>query len=109
MPIRDEDIDRVLEGEVSDKEAAEFQQWLNVPANMEQFALRAELHSTLRRTLRRRHIQHTVNVVDEVTSPEPTPIPPSTPIGKHLVPSFRSQRILAITIAGLVTAVWVLI
>ena len=57
MSVDDGFIDRILEGAVSDEEAAEFQAWLKVPENLERFALRAELHSDLRRSLRRRQIQ----------------------------------------------------
>ncbi|TWU04786.1 LamG-like jellyroll fold domain-containing protein [Stieleria varia] len=75
MLINDEFTDRVLEGEVSGAEALEFQSWLQAPANLERFALRAELHSDLRRSLRRRSIQSNANVcetvVEEATSPEP--------------------------------------
>ena len=34
MSIDDDFIDRVLEGDVSEQESAEFQQWLEVPANL---------------------------------------------------------------------------
>ncbi len=58
MDINDDLIDRVLQGQATAVEAAEFQKWLNVPANLERFALRAELHADLRRSLRRRDIQN---------------------------------------------------
>lgn len=57
MSVDDDFIDRILESEASDEEAAEFQRWLTAPANLDRFALRAELHSDLRRSLRRRQIQ----------------------------------------------------
>ena len=57
MTVDDKLIDRMLSGEASDDEAAEFQLWLKTPANLQRFASRAELHSNLRRSLRRRHIQ----------------------------------------------------
>lgn len=57
MDINDDLIDRVLQGQANAEEVAEFQKWLNVPANLERYAFRAELHSDLRRSLRRRDIQ----------------------------------------------------
>ena len=53
MSVDDELIDRILEGEASDEEVAEFETWLQLSANLERFAVRAELHSDLRRSLRR--------------------------------------------------------
>ncbi|MCM2369074.1 LamG-like jellyroll fold domain-containing protein [Aporhodopirellula aestuarii] len=58
MDINDDLIDRVLQGQATAVEAAEFQKWLRIPANLERFALRAELHADLRRSLRRRDIQN---------------------------------------------------
>ncbi|MDA0808872.1 MAG: FecR domain-containing protein [Planctomycetota bacterium] len=69
MPVNDELLDRVLEGNASADEVAELEAWLEVPANLETFARRAELHANLRRSLRRRNIQANATVVDEVTSP----------------------------------------
>ena len=57
MPVNNEFIDRFLDGDASDDEAADVVQWLEVPANLERFALRAELHADLRSSLRRRCIQ----------------------------------------------------
>lgn len=57
MHVNDDLIDRVLQGQATDEEVAEFQEWLKVPANLERYALRAELHADLRRSLHRRDIQ----------------------------------------------------
>ncbi|GAB5442096.1 MAG: hypothetical protein Fues2KO_24450 [Fuerstiella sp.] len=105
MSVDDEFIDRILEGDVSEEEASEFQAWLKVPANLERFALRAELHSDLRRSLRRRQIQTSAleastdgPVTDAVSSREQlaSPIP-------------RSRQLLALTVTALVTAACILI
>ena len=105
MSVDDDFIDRILEGAVSDEEAAEFQAWLKVPENLEHFALRAELHSDLRRSLRRRQIQKSAleastkdAVADAVSSREQlaSPIP-------------RSRQLLALTVTALVTAACILI
>jgi hypothetical protein len=58
MDINDDLIDRILQGQATAEEAAEFQKWLKVHANLERYALRAELHSDLRRSLLRRDIQN---------------------------------------------------
>ena len=99
MSIDDDFIDRVLEGDVSEEEAAEFQKWLKVPANLQRLALRGELHSQLRRSLRRRHFQSSVleaSQDDSVPSANPTSV-------------VRSRPILLLTVAGFVTAACVLI
>lgn len=99
MSIDDDFIDRVLEGEVSEKEAAEFQKWLKVPANLQRFALRGELHSQLRRSLRRKHIQSSVLEAYQgasVSSECPTPV-------------VRLRPVFLLTVAGFVTAACVLV
>jgi len=99
MSIDDDFIDRVLEGEVSEEEAAAFQQWLKVLANLQRFALRGELHSQLRRSLRRRHIQSSVleaSQDDSVSSANPTSV-------------IRSRPMLLLSVAGFVTAACILI
>ena len=105
MSVDDGFIDRILEGAVSDEEAVEFQTWLKVPENLERFALRAELHSDLRRSLRRRQIQKNALdggtdglVTDAVSSREQlaSPIP-------------RSRQLLALTVTALVMAACILI
>jgi hypothetical protein len=99
MSINDDFIDRVIEGDVSDEEAAEFQGWLQVPANLQRFALRGELHSDLRRSLRRRKIQlNVLEAGEDVSAPL-----------EHLPPVFRSRQKLALTVAGLATAACVII
>lgn len=105
MSINDDFIDRILEGEASGEETAEFQEWLRTPQNLERFALRAELHAELRHSLRRRHIQMNAlqsstdgPVVDAVSSEEQLPSP-----------VFRSGQRWILTIAGLITAACVLI
>ena len=98
MSIDDGFIDRVLEGDVSEEEEAEFQKWLKVPANLQRLALRGELHSQLRRSLRRRHIQSSVleaSQDDSVPSANPTAV-------------VRSRPMLLLTVAGFVTAACVL-
>lgn len=98
MPINNDFIDRVLEGEVSEEEAAKFQKWLKEPANLRRFALRGELHSQLRRSLRRRSIQSTVLEASEDAS---------TPPG-HLPPVVRTRKMLLLSVAGFVTAACIL-
>ncbi len=105
MSVDDEFIDRILEGQASDEEAAEFQTWLQVPANLERFAFRAELHSDLRRTLRRRHIQKSAleantdaAVAESVSSPEKTP-----------VAAFHSRWMLGLTVTGIAVAACIFI
>lgn len=100
MFIDDEFIDRILTGEASNEEAAEFQAWLQLPANLEQFALRAELHSDLRRSLRRRHIQ--ANALE--ASPDDRDRD-SAASRKNLPPRvFGSRRILVLTAIAIATA-----
>ncbi|TWU44804.1 FecR protein [Rubripirellula tenax] len=57
MPVDDGLMDRFLDGDVSDDEKARVVEWLELPANLQCFAKRAELHSDLRCSLRRRSIQ----------------------------------------------------
>lgn len=105
MYIDDDVIDRILEGEVSDEEVAEFQSWLQDHENLERFALRAELHSDLRRSLRRRQIQKsaveasTDGLVTEAVSSQE----------KVRSPVARSRQMLAVAVAGVVTAACILI
>ncbi|XZE56050.1 LamG-like jellyroll fold domain-containing protein [Planctomycetaceae bacterium SH139] len=99
MAINNEFIDRFLEGDVSEEEAAEFQQWLKVPANLQRFALRGELHSDLRRSLRRRDIQSSVlGTKEDVSSP---PEYRATVVG--------SRKMLLLSVAAFVTAACILI
>ena len=64
MAVNDKLIDRFLDGDISKDEAAVVSQWLEVPANLERFAKRAELHADLRSALRRRSIQSTALEAD---------------------------------------------
>ena len=105
MSVNNDLIDRILEGEVSDEEAAEFQAWLNVPENLESFALRAELHSDLRRSLRRRQIQK--NAVEASTAGLVTEAVSSREQLALAIP--RSRPLLALTVTALVTAACILI
>jgi|GEM_PF-990484 len=104
MLVDDEFIDRILEGEASGEEAAEFQRSLKDPANLERFALRAELHSELRRSLRRRHIQTSAleacpnGSVTDSTSPQE----------KRASRAIRSRQMLVLTVTGLATAACIL-
>ncbi len=115
MPVDDELIDRVLEGEAPDEEAAEFQAWLRAPENLQRYAIRAELHSDLRRSLRRRQIQKSAleastdrAVTDTVSSQVILPSSvASSPVARSSVT--RSRRTLMMTAAGFVTAACFLI
>ena len=99
MAINNEFIDRFLEGDVSEEEAAEFQQWLKVPANLQRFALRGELHSDLRRSLRRRNIQSSVlGTKEDVSSPP-----------EYRVTVVGSRKMLLLSVAAFVTAACILI
>jgi ferric-dicitrate binding protein FerR (iron transport regulator) len=57
MEVTDELLDRFLDGDASNDEAALLHDWLALPANMDRFAERAEIHADLRRSLHRRRIQ----------------------------------------------------
>ena len=105
MPVDDELIDRMLSGEPSDEEATAFEQWLKNPANLQRFALRAELHSDLRQSLRRRQIQTNALGASNAASE----IIPGLTKQNHQQSLIRSpKRVLAIA-AGLVTAACLLI
>lgn len=105
MSVNDDLIDRILEGEASDEEAAEFQTWLKVPENLERYAFRSELHSGLRRSLRRRHIQKSA-----LEASTDGPITGSAWSQEKLPsPAFRSRQMLALAVTGLVTAACMLI
>lgn len=105
MLVDDEFIDRMLEGEASDEEGAEFQNWLKIPANLERFALRAELHSDLRRSLRRRNIQKRALGA----CPDGTVTDMASPQEKRPSLVFPSRQMLVLTVTGFVTAACVLI
>lgn len=94
MSIDDEFIDRVLEGDVSEEEAAEFGKWLKVPAHLERFALRGELHAQLRRSLRRRHIQSSV-LEPSLSAPVPA---------AYRTTVVSRPKVFLLTVTGLVTA-----
>ena len=57
MEVTDELLDWFLDGAASNDETALVHAWLTLPANMEQFAMRAAVHADLRRSLHRRKIQ----------------------------------------------------
>jgi len=104
MSVNNDFMDRILEGGASEEEAAEFQRWLQVPANLQRFALRAELHSDLRRSLRRRSIQSSAlkastdeQITDSASSQEDYPIP-----------VFRSRQMLGMTATVLVLTACIL-
>jgi ferric-dicitrate binding protein FerR (iron transport regulator) len=72
MPVTDELIDRVLDGEASEDEVSEVLLWLELSDSLARFARRAELHADLSRSLRRRKIQAAaLKECDEVTTPAP--------------------------------------
>ena len=105
MSVDGDFIDRILEGEVSDEEVAEFQGWLKVPDNLERFALRAELHSDLRRSLRRRSIQKSALNANTVS-----PLTDSSSSSKQrLLLVSGSRQILVLTVTGLATVICFLI
>ncbi len=105
MSVDDAFIDRILEGAVSDEEAAEFQAWLNVPENLERFTLRAELHSDLRRSLRRREIQKSA-----MEASKDGPVTDAGSSREQLAsPIPRSRQLLALTVTAFVTAACILI
>lgn len=105
ISVDDELIDRVLEGEATEAESAAFQAWLNVPENLERFALRAELQSDLRRSLRRRDIQRTALEA----SPEAVATETVSRPDKLTVSALRTRKARVLTQAGLLTAACVLI
>mgnify|MGYP003658582595 FL=1 len=105
MTADDELIDRMLAGEPSDEEAAAFQQWLKTPANLQRFALRAELHSNLRQSLRRRKIQARAMEANNDASAIASALAPQ----KHRTPVFRSPKVLLTTAIGLATAACLLV
>lgn len=105
MSVNDDFIDRILEGAASDEEAADFQAWLKVPGNLERFALRAELHSDLRRSLRRRQIQKSA-----LEASTDGPVTDAVLLREQLAsPIPRSRQLLALTVTALVTAACILI
>lgn len=98
MPVDDELIDRFLDGDVSDGEAAEVLQWLESASDLKEFSRRAELHVDLRRSLRRRGIQSSaIGACDDVTDPASLASSPARSAS-------RPKQVLALTIIGLVTA-----
>lgn len=105
MPVDDHFLDRILDGAVSDEEAAEFEAWVSVPENLERFALRAELHSDLRRSLRRREIQN--NALD--ASSDGPVVDQLSSLPKTAATESSSRRWLALTATALVTAACILI
>ncbi|QEG02398.1 FecR protein [Stieleria maiorica] len=101
----DELIDRILEGDASEEDAKDFQAWLQVPGNLEQFSLRAELHADLRRSLRRRYIQNRALESDAdgtVTDSASSPV-------NHPATVVLSRQVLRLTVAGIATAACVFI
>lgn len=104
MSIDDEFIDRILEGEASDTEIADFQAWSLVPENLQRFAFRAELHSDLRRSLTRRRIQESALARTE----DGQATEPAMSLARRSTRVLRSRTVSGLTIAGLVTAVCIL-
>ncbi|MEW4486494.1 LamG-like jellyroll fold domain-containing protein [Thalassoglobus sp. JC818] len=100
MYVSDEFIDRILDGSASNSEVEEFQLWLQVPENLERYALRTELHADLRRSLQRKHIETnalnegTVNSLKESNSPQKT---------RHMQ-KVRTSKGLLLTVTGFATA-----
>ena len=105
MRVNDELIDRILSGETSEEEAAAFQQWLQTPANLLRFALRGELHSDLRQSLRRRQIQARALEANNDASA----IAPASAAQQHQASVTRSPKVLLTIAIGLVTAACLLI
>ncbi|MDG1898080.1 MAG: FecR domain-containing protein [Fuerstiella sp.] len=69
--INDELLDDFLDGEVSSEEATLVLAWLELPANMERYALRAGLKADLCRSLQRRKIQQNALAVCDDDSATP--------------------------------------
>lgn len=105
MSVDDDFIDRILEGAASDEEASAFQTWLQVPENLERYALRSELHAELRRSLRRRHIQKSALEASTAS----LIIGSASSRGKLPAPVFHSRQLLALVATLLVTAACILI
>ncbi len=104
MSVTDELIDRVLDGEASEDEIAEVQQWLESPSNLGRFARRAELHADLRRSLRRRKLQAAaLQVCDDKTAAAP-----ETAAGSNRS-RWPARRSLVAGIATLATAACLLL
>ncbi len=99
--VDDELIDRFLDGDISNDEAARVSQWLEVPANLKRFAKRAELHADLRSALRRRSIQSTALKAHRNNGLEP-----ALAIAKEPDRSVRrlSRTTLGVAVVSLVTA-----
>ena len=69
MRVTPEILDRFLDGDVSADEHTAVLSWLESHDNLMDFAQRAELHSDLRRSLRRQRLQQEVlSVCDSTTS-----------------------------------------
>ena len=83
--INDELLDGFLEGDVSRDEAALVLAWLEMPGNMERYALRAGLQADLCRSLQRRKIQQdALAVCNDISI---APIPAGTGQRDHASPS----------------------
>ncbi|MEM8671678.1 MAG: LamG-like jellyroll fold domain-containing protein [Planctomycetota bacterium] len=100
MPVDEDFIDRILEGEASEEEAAEFQTWLEVPENLQRYVLRAELHADLRRSLRRRQIQNRALEASEDWAIPDT----NSSREKQTATVVRSQKTYVLAVAAFVTA-----
>ena len=57
MDVTDDLLDRFLDGEVSNDESARVLAWVESNHNMKELVERVEIHSDLRRSLKRRSIQ----------------------------------------------------
>lgn len=105
MSVDNDFIDRILEGAASTEEAGEFQRWLEIPANLERFALRAELHSDLHRSLQRRRIQKSaMEASPDAAVAESVSLPEKTPVA-----AFHSRRMLGLSVAGIAVVACILI
>ncbi|TWU58384.1 LamG-like jellyroll fold domain-containing protein [Rubripirellula reticaptiva] len=106
MPIDDELIDRFIDGEASDDEAAEIVRWLEETENLQRFARRAELHSDLRSSLLRKNIQaEAIGACEEVKA-EPARTLPDPSVGRLGRPV---QFAVGFAVAALVTAACLII
>ena len=106
MTVDDELIDRFLDGDVSEDEAAVFSQWLEAPANLQRLARRAELHADLLSALRRRSIQSTAleSHGDNIVTPLPQMANQPESSGNRI-----SRTTLGFAVLALVTAACLLI
>lgn len=100
-------LDCFLEGEVSPEEAALVLAWLELPGNMERYALRAELQADLCRSLQRRKIQQNALAAcdhDSVASSHPAAGHRDHPSRKNVKLAYTFAAASLATVACLIIA-----